>query len=225
MNTRLLRGANLFLGILLFLVACDSINGPKIDKNKGLVIALQPLQFEEREIIDSITHYINTFYSAQVVVFKNKTIPDEFIDRTKGLRYSASSIISHLRKSKPDSVSLVVGITGNDIYITKRDKKGNIKKPEYKYAVWGIFGLGYMPGESCVVSIHRLRHENEQKMYKRIHNVVLHEVGHNLGLDHCPNNQCIMTDANETIATIDNGGEVLCEKCKHQLIAKGYIKK
>lgn len=211
--------------LTIMLYACSSSSlRPKTIKNKGLVVAIQPLQYENQRVLDSISHYIKAFYGAETVLLENKTIPDNFIDRSKGLRYSANEIIAHLKESIPDTVSLIVGVTGNDIFTTKKDKDGNIKKPEYKYAVWGIFGLGYRPGKSCVISTHRLKHANKKKTFRRIRTVVLHEVGHNLGLKHCKDKKCIMTDANETIATIDNSSDDICEKCKAQLKTSGYIK-
>jgi len=40
-----------------------------------------------------------------------------------------------------------------------------------------------------------------------------HEVGHVLGLPHCPTPKCVMNDANESIKTIDKSTGDLCDKC------------
>ena len=48
-------------------------------------------------------------------------------------RYRADSIIRLLKRSKPDSVHYVVGLTSRDISTTKRESDGSIKKTVFKY--------------------------------------------------------------------------------------------
>jgi archaemetzincin len=98
-----------------------------------------------------------------------------------------------------------------------REKDGSIKQPVYKYAVWGIFGLGDCPGKASIVSNFRLHTSDTSKYHHRIRTVVLHELGHNFGLPHCPNPHCIMNDANEKIATIDNSSDDYCRTCRNKL--------
>lgn len=45
----------------------------------------------------------------------------------------------------------------------------------------------------------------------------LNELGHNLGLPHCPNKKCFMQDGAESIKTVDKVNFNLCEKCKSQI--------
>jgi archaemetzincin len=45
----------------------------------------------------------------------------------------------------------------------------------------------------------------------------MHEAGHNLGLRHCKNTDCVMQDAAEKISTIDRVERALCEQCKKQI--------
>ncbi|WP_118972472.1 matrixin family metalloprotease [Taibaiella koreensis] len=76
-----------------------------------------------------------------------------------------------------------------------------------------MFGLGLCPGKACVVADHRLTTNDEQRFRHRIRTVVLHEIGHNLGLPHCSSQGCIMSDANEKIATVDRSGDNYCKAC------------
>ena len=105
-----------------------------------------------------------------------------------------------------------MAVTDFDISTTKRGKDGGVRKPESKYADWGVFGLGFRPGPTCVVSFFRLGSNQEVKL-ERAKKITLHELGHNLGLKHCVNKSCLMTDAVESISTIDNAKANLCEKC------------
>ena len=115
--------------------------------------------------------------------------------------------------NKADTVDHIIGLTTKDISVTKYADDGKIKSPKSKYKDWGIFGLGYRQGASCVVSIFRLKYQNKSKFIDRVKKVTLHELGHNLGLPHCENQHCFMRDAAETIKTIDQVELNLCDKC------------
>jgi archaemetzincin len=80
---------------------------------------------------------------------------------------------------------------------------------------WGIFGLGLRPGKTSVISTFRLKKRvTSIKMLVRLKKVTLHEIGHNLGLEHCTNNhECMMNDADGTIQQVDRERIWFCEKC------------
>ena len=78
-------------------------------------------------------------------------------------------------------------------------------------------GLAYCPGNSCVVSDFRLKTKNKALHIARFKKVIIHELGHNFGLPHCPDKKCVMTDAVESIKTIDNAKPGLCNTCKNKL--------
>ncbi len=104
----------------------------------------------------------------------------------------------------------------NLLIITEKDICYNKNKSNPE---WGIFGLGSQPGKTCIISAFRLKRGTiKQKTLERLEKVALHEIGHNLGLDHCSNNKkCMMNDANGTIQQVDNEKVWFCEKCRKQL--------
>lgn len=197
----------IFILISITLLACSTT------ENQKTTVAIQALNSFPKNLQDTVIHAIKKFYGFDVVTFKDIDIPKEFYITVKSQRYRADSIIHYLRANKPDSVDFVIGLTTTDISTTKKDKNGNIKKPLSKYKDWGIFGLGFRPGASCVVSTFRLNHSKSNISESRLKKVVMHELGHNLGLPHCPNKNCFMQDAAETIKTIDSVELNLCEKC------------
>ncbi len=108
-------------------------------------------------------------------------------------------------------------MTNKDVSVTKKDADGKVLKPEWKYNDFGVMGLGYCPGNSCVVSTFRLKNKDKNLELSRLKKVVIHEFGHNLGLPHCSDKHCVMTSAAEKIGTIDNEKMELCVKCKNSL--------
>ncbi len=63
----------------------------------------------------------------------------------------------------------------------------------------GIMGFGYLPGNACVISNYRLGKypQTQIQLNEKLLKVALHELGHNFGLPHCPDEQCIMIEAKE----------------------------
>jgi archaemetzincin len=183
---------------------------------KKRLIGLQPLGQYDREQLQYIRKEVQHFFNTPVVILAERTIPAAFINTSKGERYSADSVIKWLAHTAPDSITKVVGLTHNDIFTTIKEN-GHVKEPAYKYAVWGIFGLGYMPGRSCIISDHRIQTNDTLRFHHRLRTVVIHELGHNMGLPHCPTKNCIMNDANERIETVDKSADDYCATCKDRL--------
>ena len=83
---------------------------------------------------------------------------------------------------------------------------------------WGIFGLGQMPGKSCVVSDFRLHKKGGITSTERLGRVAIHEIGHTLGLDHCPTPKCTMSDAKGAMKTVDEETG-FCGLCRRRVKA------
>lgn len=169
---------------------------------KKIVINIQPLQDftsgEARIVYDSLHKYFD-----DLVISEPLAIPTSaYVVERK--RYRADTLIAYLRDTKnADTISM--GLTHYDISTSKGDIKD-----------WGVMGLGYRPGRACVVSTFRLKKSNKNEQLIK---VVLHELGHTLGLDHCADKSCLMRDA--------EGGNPLdqekdfCARCKKHLAGKG----
>lgn len=123
-------------------------------------------------------------------------------------RYRADSIINYLNRfASADTV--IVGLTDQDISVTK----GNVTD-------WGVMGVGFQPGDACVVSTFRLsKRESSAQLYK----LSLHELGHTQGLSHCKNKTCYMRYA-EGGNHLDEEME-FCKSCKSFLKNKGWLLK
>ena len=177
-------------------------------------ISLQPIGVFPGSSIDFLQTQLSQFLHKQVFILPPMGMPVSFRNDAKGERYSADSLVQTLSQNAPDTRSIVMGLTTQDIYTTVRDSAGAIKKPWDKYAVWGIFGLGSCPGRASIISTCRLQTADNQLFLHRLRTVAIHELGHNLGLPHCPNPHCIMNDANEKISTVDHSGDDFCPSCR-----------
>lgn len=203
----------IFAYLSLVLISCGTVD------TKKKMIGVQEIGKVDQKLINSIQKTIEEVYDfKQVIVLPRKPLPQSAFTNVKSPRYRADSILKILKREKPDSIDFVIGILSKDISTTKRDGSGNVLKPESKYLDWGVFGLGYRPGPSCVLSTYRIQSLNNNKFEERMKKVCMHEIGHNLGLSHCKEDEkCVMRDAAETIKTVDFVDLKLCDLCKREL--------
>jgi archaemetzincin len=194
------------LAVLMAAVICSC-------SHKASKIGVQPFIGADPIAVETISSALVDVYGVEVVVLPEIEMPPGSFINVKSPRYRADSIIAWLRDHKAADIDHVIGVTHHDISTTKRNADGTVKDPAYKYQDWGVFGLGYRPGESCVVSSFRLKHSGEAVYLDRLQKVAVHEIGHNQGLGHCSSIDCVMQDAAESISTIDGVELNLCEAC------------
>lgn len=204
----------LLLLTLVFL-SCSKTNSEK--EYKGKLLGIIPYKGIDAKEVEIISKTIEDFYSIQTTILPQQDLPRTAFVNIKSPRYRADSIIRIQNRNLPDSLDFVMGLTTKDVSVTKNDKDGTIKKPEWKYNDFGVMGLAYCPGKSSIISKFRLKNKDKKLELERFKKVVIHEFGHNLGLPHCENTHCVMTSAAEKIATIDKEKMELCSKCKKQL--------
>ena len=166
-------------------------------------INIQPLGDVSPEYITLVKKSVKTFYGYDCVIFPQKEVEKKMLSPIKKRIDADKALIKNL------SFDNLLIITEKDICCKK-----DAKNPE-----WGIFGLGLRPGKICIISTFRLRKDvSKQKTLERLEKVALHEIGHNLGLNHCANNKkCMMNDANGTIKQVDKEKVWFCEKCREKL--------
>ncbi len=181
-------------------IACNEIRYK--DSLRSTSIAIQPYNFTDTAQLYFLKTNIENYYHFKVILLPNKEVPKEAWYAPRN-RYKADKLIRILKDTKPDSVNYIMGITPKDISIKKEDI------PDY-----GIMGLGFRPGPSCIVSTFRLKTPNNNLLKERLAKVALHEIGHNLGLPHCTTNNCFMHAAEGSIKQIDAEKRDMCSTCK-----------
>lgn len=122
-------------------------------------------------------------------------------------QYHSTLILSQLLKFLPEDGLKIVGITNVDIFI-----------PIFTF----VFGEAQLNGPGAIVSGHRLENKfyglpaDNSLFYERIHKEVVHELGHTMGLVHCPNFECAM-HSTTYVEEIDLKLPVLCKECQQIL--------
>ena len=120
-------------------------------------------------------------------------------------RYSGRGLLKDLSQYKRGTV--VLGLTNEVIY-----------EPNEKSPTFGIFGIGSVGGHVAVISStlpSRKKHSDEHLV-----KLMMHELGHSFGLNHCKDEHCFMVDA-------EHGNKFsktpsFCPQCKAFLNRKGW---
>lgn len=171
------------------------------------IIAIQPLGEVKQERLDVVKKGLEEAFGLEVKTLAAKPLPKEAWYAPRS-RYRADKLLTFLDDQTAAEYRIVIGLTSKDISTTKGEHED-----------WGIFGLGELGGRVCVVSTFRLnaRGADEEKLRERFWKVAVHEVGHVMGLDHCPEKGCIMQDAEASILTVDGEDGEFCGACKAAL--------
>ncbi len=198
---------NQLIGLLYILTGVGfTFNYPNADNNKIntiIVIDIQPFTDISNTEKDYVFNELKKVYP--YIELKKAIELPRFTFYPKRKRYRADSLINYLSRNTNDG-HITIGLTTKDI----STNKGNI-------ADWGVMGLGFCPGNACIVSTFRLA--KDQKLMQ-LFKVAIHELGHTQGLPHCSVTSCFMRDAEGRNPT--NEEKEFCSKCKIFLISKGW---
>jgi archaemetzincin len=178
---------------LLVTAACAAL-APRVRAQTRLRVEVQPYTPapSEREI-KLVEDSIRALFAVDVVRRDPLPLPPDAYTAGRK-RWRAELLLTHLAAT-PGDAHKVVGLTAADISTTK----GAVLD-------WGILGLGDIGGRACVLSSFRTKKgaRNAEHARERLAKVVVHELGHTFGSDHCPTRGCLMEDALGTVRTLDH---------------------
>ena len=184
-------------------------------------IALQPLEDYDTDQLTAASKEISTFFNTRVLILAPVKVPGSFYSANKNYPgndgYFADSLVQFLSKFINDTIIKVVGITHRNIYTLKKHTVQLGKTRSLLYEPYTIFGIGYIGGSTSVVSDYRSQSVDRGLFENRLKKVILHELGHNLGLSHCPVDSCLMSETNGDIGKLNKTGGNYCKKCRQKL--------
>lgn len=194
-----------FLWLLIVITSCTekSNNSTALfSTKKKITIYIQPFQGFSTKEAKEVAKNLSVIYSDVKI---NAPIPfPEKSWNTAKTRRRADYLIRYLSQKAKEG-ELIIGLTHSDISTTKNGKSD-----------WGVFGLGFLPGKSCIASTYRLKGNKEEKLFK----VAIHELGHTQGLPHCPVKNCFMRDAKGKDYLEEETN--FCSDCKQVLVHCGW---
>lgn len=195
-----------------------AVASPSVQTPRRHVLALMPLGDIPDAEVEGAARSIEDIYGWEVRTMERRgLLASAYYQPRK--RYRAEKLLRWLGTKKPDDADMIMGLTTVDISTTKGEHQD-----------WGICGLADMGGPGSVVSTFRIKRKlpgktpsiRDDNYNKRLRDLTAHEFGHQLGLDHCPNEGCIMEDAKGTVTTFNRSTGKICDDCVRLLEEAGW---
>jgi archaemetzincin len=165
-------------------------------------IYIIPLELKNKTLLDYVVDELSKRYSSKILV-DILEIPVENAHSANRSQYYSTQIIAN-------SVDRTFHLEGKVLILTSLD----LFIPALTY----IFGEAQLGGKHSIVSACRLHEEfysgitNESLLIERTIKEVFHELGHNFGLKHCADWDCVM-HSSPGIEEVDIKGKFYCRNC------------
>jgi archaemetzincin len=190
------------IGILLVALGAGEASPGTSSTDRALYV--QPLGncASKAPGVAEVVASLRAFYPIDVRVLACQELPKAAYYPPRK-RYRAERLLTYLNQRMPKDGWRILGLTEVDISTSKD-----------AFPDWGVMGLGELPGTATVISAFRCRKKarNQAHAIERLAKVAVHEIGHTLGLPHCPTKSCLMEDAMGKVTTTD-GERDFCPAC------------
>jgi archaemetzincin len=172
-------------------------------------INIVPVKFANQTILNRVIDELQRCFIQQVNIIDLPVDIEKSYYPERGQYYSTQILADALSLPGPPSGKVLI-LTEADLFI-----------PVLTF----VFGEAQLKGTHSIVSACRLHEEfysgisSDELLIQRIMKEVLHELGHNFGLKHCENWDCVM-HSSPGIEEVDIKGNGYCHRCA--VMAEGY---
>ena len=167
---------------------------------------IAPVTFSNRILLDDIIKSLRKNFRKSVTEINLQIYTDSLYSSERKQYYSTGFI--------EQAIAMAPQINGKILMLTELD----IYVPVLTF----LFGEAQLNGKISIVSVCRLHEEfysgitNNELLFERTEKEVLHELGHNYGLIHCLDWDCVMHSSN-SVEEVDIKGHTYCNICKSLL--------
>ena len=164
-------------------------------------ITIVPFALGEWPWKDELELALEEIFGIEVSWYADVPLQPDAYNPARG-QYRGTPFLEALMRLRRDPKEIMLGVTEEDLY------DGGLNF---------IFGLA-SPAGVCVISLKRLDNrfyglpQDDVLYFKRVLTEAVHEIGHVLGLPHCPNPHCVMHFSN-SLADTDQKGYRFCPDC------------
>jgi archaemetzincin len=165
-------------------------------------INIAPVKFSNTALLSSIVEELERTIKNSVTIINIDLSIEEAFSKERE-QYFSTQIIAEAIKKTSEITGKVLILTDVDLYI-----------PVLTF----VFGEAQLNGKHSVISVCRLHEEfysektDEVLLKERSIKEILHELGHNFGLKHCLNWDCVM-HSSTSIEEVDIKGKYYCNNC------------
>ena len=174
---------------------------------RKMEVCILPLREVEGQILAFLNAKLSKIFGSARILGRSE-IPEHAFNHLR-MQYNSTIILYSL--PIPSRCDVVLAVLDADIYAEGLNF---------------VFGEAELGGRRAIISLFRLKwgvteaKEAEEKLKERALKEAVHEIGHVLGLSHCPNRMCVMHFSNSLLDT-DIKSWRFCEKCLRKLARKG----
>ena len=156
--------------------------------------------------LNQLAERVGNVFSVKTDVQKASINIDRAYDQSRG-QHNSTALLAQVLNGAPLSQEKHILVVEVDLYI-----------PVLTF----VFGEAQLNGVAAIVSTHRLQNQfyglshNYPLMLKRLEKEIVHELGHNFGLYHCRQFECVMRSSTY-VEEIDLKQAVPCAACTNLL--------
>jgi len=171
-------------------------------------VRILPVGEIDESILLRVAHDLTqVFPETTCRVDERLALPEKAFDE-KRRQYSSNFILARVQAyaAKTKDTNRVLGVVDADIFV-----------PELNF----VFGEAANPGIAALISLWRLKPEfygsppEKEVLAERSVKEAVHEIGHTLGLRHCPRSSCVMHFSNSVFDT--DRKSLFCDDCYLQV--------